>query len=164
MLSDSQNGITVAPLIGLVGLHFLKIPYYCFNKFGTKVKVNACAQPTIFKQKSYDSANNQGRHYYPHFFFKGEFKWRARITQHIMLDLGLVFILVLWLQVQCSFHQIPKKEGCIMSLLKEWSLAPEMWVWVQVLPLDSCILLTNCLVSLQWKFLIGILIKWGWYQ
>ena len=34
-----------------------------------KVEVKACAQPTIFKQKSYDSVSNQGRHYYPHFFF-----------------------------------------------------------------------------------------------
>lgn len=42
-----------------------------------KVEVNACAQPTIFKQKSYDSANNQGRHYYPHFvFFKEETEFK----------------------------------------------------------------------------------------
>lgn len=63
--------------IGLVGLHFKKIPYYCFNKFGMKVELKACAQPTVFKQKSYDSVNNQGRHYYPHFFFfKGETEFK----------------------------------------------------------------------------------------
>lgn len=53
--------------IGHVGLCFLKIPYCGFNKFGAKVEVNACVQPAIFKQKSYDSENNQGKHYHPHF-------------------------------------------------------------------------------------------------
>ena len=42
-----------------------------------KVELKACAQPTVFKQKSYDSVNNQGRHYYPQFFFfKGETEFK----------------------------------------------------------------------------------------